>query len=278
MTPTKSQPFPHEAIEISLDDGVALVTLDRPERMNAWNAAMARDLTAAMRWADATDDVRCVVITGAGRAFCAGADLAGGADTFAENRNQDPAEVVTDVFPWDIRKPVIAAINGAAVGVGATYPMTADIRYAAEDAKIGFVFVRRGQLPELASHAVLPRLVGMSTAAELLFTGRIITGREAADLGLVSQAVPREDLLDLALGTAREIASQAAPLSVAASKRLLWTGITDDVPSMLRREAPIFGRIARHPDSLEGVASFLEKRDPRWAASVNDDFPEDLLG
>ncbi len=269
MTPTKSQPFPHEAIEISLDDGVALVTLDRPERMNAWNAAMARDLTAAMRWADATDDVRCVVITGAGRAFCAGADLAGGAD---------PAEVVTDVFPWDIRKPVIAAINGAAVGVGATYPMTADIRYAAEDAKIGFVFVRRGQLPELASHAVLPRLVGMSTAAELLFTGRIITGREAADLGLVSQAVPREDLLDLALGTAREIASQAAPLSVAASKRLLWTGITDDVPSMLRREAPIFGRIARHPDSLEGVASFLEKRDPRWAASVNDDFPEDLLG
>jgi enoyl-CoA hydratase/carnithine racemase len=267
----------YEAIDVQLDDGVATVTLNRPEHMNAWNSRMAVDLTAAMRWADATDDVRAVVLTGAGRAFCAGADLSGGGDTFKENRNQDPMEVVKDVFPWDIRKPVIAAINGAAVGVGATYPMTTDIRYAAEDAKIGFVFVRRGQLPELASHAVLPRLIGMSRAAELLMTGKIITGAEAAEMGLVSEALPRDQVLARATETAREIATHAAPLSVATSKQLLWGGITSSVGDMLRTEAPLFRYIATQPDSLEGVESFLERRDPDWQGKVSEHYPSDLM-
>ena len=267
----------YEAIDVSLDDGVATITLNRPEQMNAWTGRMAAELTAAMTWVDQTDEVRSVVLTGAGRAFCAGADLSGGADTFRENRNQDPMEVAKDVFPWDVRKPVIAAINGAAVGVGATYPMTADIRYAAEDAKIGFVFVRRGQLPELASHAVLPRVVGMSRAAELLMTGKIITGAEAAEIGLVSEALPREEVVARATETAREIATHAAPLSVATSKQLLWAGITSSVPEMLRVEAPLFRYISTQPDSLEGVQSFLERRDPEWKGSVSDAFPDDLM-
>ncbi len=268
----------YEAIEVSLDEGVALITLNRPERMNAWNGRMARDLSVVLSRIDAADEARVAVITGAGRAFCAGADLSGGDDTFQTNRNQSAEEAVREVFPWDIRKPVIAAINGAAVGVGATFPMTADIRYAATDAKIGFVFVRRGQLPELASHAVLPRVVGMSRAAELLLTGKIISGAEAADIGLVSAAVDRDQVLDTAMETAREIATHAAPLSAATTKRLLWSGITDSVPEMLKREVPLFSYISQQPDSLEGVASFLEKRDPQWGGSVNDAFPEDLLG
>lgn len=267
----------YEAIDVTLDDGVATITLNRPERMNAWNTRMAMDLSAAMRWADETDEVRVVVLTGAGRAFCAGADLSGGSDTFRENRNQDPMEAMKDVFPWDIRKPVIAAINGAAVGVGATYPMTADIRYAADDAKIGFVFVRRGQLPELASHAVLPRIVGMSRAAELLMTGKIITGAEAAEMGLVSEALPRERVLERAMETAREIATHAAPLSVATSKRLLWSGINSSVPEMLSIEAPLFRYISTQQDSLEGVESFLERRDPDWKGRVSESYPADLL-
>ena len=267
----------YEAIEVTLDDGVALITLNRPERMNAWNGPMARDLSVSLAWADQNDDVRAVVITGAGRAFCAGADLSSGGDTFRENRNQDPAEAFKEVFPWDIRKPVIAAINGAAVGVGATFSMTADIRYAADDAKIGFVFVRRGQLPELASHAVLPRIIGMSRAAELLMTGKIITGDEAAAMGLVSEALPREQVLARALETAHEIATHAAPVSVATSKRLLWSGITSSVSDMLRVETPLFSYISQQPDSVEGVESFLEHRDPQWKGSVNDSFPQDLL-
>ena len=267
----------YEAILFDVSDGVATITLNRPERMNAWNGPMARELSHALRECDRTDAIRSVVITGAGRAFCAGADLSAGGDTFSAARNQDAGEAIEEVFPWDIRKPVIAAINGAAVGVGATFPLTADIRFAAEDAKIGFVFARRGQLPELASHAVLPRVVGMSRAAELLYTGKIISGREAADIGLVSEALPTDQVLARAQELAREIAVHAAPLSVATTKRLLWTGIDASVDAMLQREVPLFRYIAAQPDSHEGVNSFLERRDPVWSGSVNDGYPEDLL-
>ncbi len=267
----------YEAISVVLDEGVATVTLNRPERMNAWNGPMAADLSRALTWADTTDDVRAVVVTGAGRAFCAGADLGDGGGTFRDNRNQDPFEAITEVFPWNIRKPVIAAINGAAVGIGATFAMTADIRYAADDAKIGFVFVRRGQLPETASHAVLPRIVGMSRAAELLFTGKIISGSEAAAIGLVSEALPGAQVLERAQNTAREIAIHSAPLAVAVSKRLLWESITSSIPELLVSEAGLFRYIADQPDSVEGVESFLERRDPTWKGSVNEAFPDGLF-
>ncbi|MGY9075086.1 MAG: enoyl-CoA hydratase-related protein [Acidimicrobiales bacterium] len=270
-------PAEYETLTLVVDRGVATITLNRPERMNAWNRAMAHDISHSLQWCDSTDDVRAVVITGAGRAFCAGADLSQGGDTFEAGRNQTAAEAATEVYPWDIRKPVIAAINGAAVGVGATFSMTCDIRYAADDAKIGFVFVRRGQLPELASHAILPRVVGMSRAADLLMTGRIVLGTEAAAMGLVSEALPKNQVLARALETAHLIATQAAPVSVAASKHLLWNSLNSSIDETVAAEVPVFAHLAAQADSIEGVESFLEKRDPQWKLSVNNDFPADLL-
>jgi enoyl-CoA hydratase/carnithine racemase len=271
-----------EAVRLDHDAerGVAVLTLDRPERMNAWNARMSADLDAALTWADEVDDVRVVVVTGEGRAFCAGADLTSGGDTFSSERagDADGTESRTPRrLPHHISKPVIAAINGAAVGVGATWPMLCDLRFAAVDAKIGFVFNRRGMLPELAAHAVLPRIVGFSNAADLLLSGRLISGAEAADLGLVSAAVSRHDLLPLALERAHDIAINTAPVSVAISKRLLWSGLADSAETMMAREDRVFGWVGDQPDAVEGVMSFIEKRPPRWSMSARRDFPHDLV-
>src|SRR5947207_8179010 len=184
-------------VQYEVDGGVATVTLNRPERMNAWNADLARELSRALDEADADDGVRAVVITGAGRAFCAGADLESGAATFDARRNESRRNREDEPLrlPYEIRKPVIAAINGAAVGVGITYPLLADVRFVADDAKISFAFVRRGMMPELASHAILPKVVGLSNAADLLLTGRMISGEEAARIGLASAALPRDEVL-----------------------------------------------------------------------------------
>ena len=269
----------YEAILLDVKDLVATITLNRPERMNAWNAQMAAELPDALRECQSRDDVRAVVLTGAGRAFCAGADLGGGGDTFGaregRRRRNQPAETrEKPIFPWQIDKPVIAAINGHAVGVGLTYPMMCDMRIAAEDAKLQFAFVRRGVIPELASHTIVARVAGLSNAADLLLSGRIIRGREAAELGLVSKALPADEVLPAATAWARDVAVNAAPVSVAISKRLLWEGITLSVPEMRRREDPLFGWIGSQPDAREGVVSFLEKRDPEWKLSVARDRPE----
>jgi enoyl-CoA hydratase/carnithine racemase len=176
-----------------------------------------------------------------------------------------------------MRPPVIAAINGAAVGVGATYPLSCGIRFAAEDAKIGFVFNRRGMLPELASHTNLRRVVGLSNAADLLMSGRIITGEEAAEMGLVSRAVPKIEVLDLALERAHDIAVNVAPVSVAVTKRRLWEGFAASTAEMQLKEQRVFAWFSRQPDSIEGVASFLEKRSPDWKLRRSVDFPDRLL-
>lgn len=253
------------------------ITLNRPERMNAWNAQMSAELTAALNAADGDDDVRAVVLTGAGRAFCAGADLGGGGDTFDDTRGEraDRAAQPAPAFrhPWQISKPVIAAINGAAIGVGITYPLLADVRLVAADAKISFAFVRRGVIPELASHAILPKVVGLSNAADLLLSGRTITGQQAADMGLASAALPADEVLAAALERARDIAANTAPVSVAAAKRLLWQNLLGDIEATLRREQELFAWFGRQPDAKEGVAAFLEKRPPRWTMSASRDLP-----
>jgi len=257
---------------------VGVVTLNRPEVLNAWNAALNRDLEAALRWAAADDDVGAVVVTGAGRAFCAGADLSGGGDTFSgkgDRPDEDTRSRTPGFLPWDVPKPVIAAINGHAVGVGATYALACDVRFAAESAKIGFVFTRRGMIPELASHAILPRVVGLSNAADLLLGGRIVTGTEAAALGLVSAATSTDDLLTTAIARAQDMATNAAPVSMAISKRLLWESM--GVPAMMAREQPLFDWVGEQADSVEGITSFLEKRPPAWKLSVVDDFPHHLF-
>ncbi len=257
----------------SVADGVATLTLNRPEAMNAWNPAMAAALDQALRDCDADDAVRAVVITGAGRAFCAGADLGGGGDTFKPRDGGMVGRPTHEaIWPFQLRKPVIAAINGHAIGVGITLPLTCDLRLVAEDAKLQFAFVRRGVLPELASHTLLPRVIGFSRAADLLLTGRMFSGREAAELGLASRALPAAEVLPAALEKAREFAA-TAPLSVAISKQLLWEGIALDAAEMMKREGPPFSLLGGHADAREGIAHFLEKRAPKWTGSVSRELP-----
>lgn len=265
----------YETVLYEVDDGVAVITMNRPERLNAWNPTMARELSHALNAADHDDAVRAIVLTGAGRAFCAGADLSAGADTFDDSAN--PERMSSDanprVLPYQLHKPVIAAINGAAVGVGITYPLLADVRIVAEDAKLQFAFVRRGMLPELASHAILPRVVGLSNAADLLLSGRMFLGREAAALGLASAAVPADQVLAVAIAKAKEY-RDAAPVSVAAAKKLLWANLSGDIAATLAVEEPVFAWFGRQPDANEGIVSFLEKRPPNWTMSPITDFPD----
>lgn len=259
-----------ETVLYSVADNIATITLNRPEKMNAWNTALAADLSAALTEARDDDGVRAIIITGAGRAFCAGLDLqTGGQATDGERQSRGN---IPELLPHEVPKPVLAAINGPAVGVGITYPMLCDVRIAAEQAKIGFVFVRRGLMPELASHTIVQRVVGLSNAADLLLSGRIITGVEAAGMGLVSKAVPKDALMDTARAMAAEYV-KAAPVSVALTKRLLWEGAGSAVPDMMKREGDIFPWLREQADAREGVASFLEKRDPEWQLSVAKDLP-----
>jgi enoyl-CoA hydratase/carnithine racemase len=200
-------------------DGVALVTLNRPEKLNAMTALMGAEMADAMAEADADDAVRAVVLTGAGRAFCAGADLGSGKD-FAAGWGGVEREY-RRMMPMEVRKPVIAAINGPAVGAGLTWPLQADIRYVASDAKLAFAFVRRGVLPELASHVILPRLAGLSRASELLLSGRTFLGDEAVEYGVATRAFPKDEVLAAAMDMARDIAVNATPLPVAIAKHLI---------------------------------------------------------
>src|SRR5437879_7530503 len=223
----------YREIRLDASDGVAMITLNRPERLNAYTPTMGRELHEAFAVCDADDTVRAIVVTGAGRGFCAGADLARGGAAFDRTaeaeyeRGGGPADQPwrkppRAVAAWDVRKPIIAAINGAAVGVGATLPMQWDIRIAAESARIGCVFVRRGVVPEALSTWTLPRLVGMSRAAELLLTGRMLSAREALEWGLVSRVVPDAEIVSAARALGAEIARETAPVSVAITKWMLW--------------------------------------------------------
>lgn len=265
-----------------LEDAVAVLTLNRPERMNAWTWRMAGELDAHLKRLDADDAVRAIVVTGKGRGFCAGADLETGEDTFdtSEGAEGDAGSAARDaargreeapIEPWEVRKPLIAAINGPAVGVGLTMVLGYDLRIAAEDAKMGFVFVRRGVLPELSSTWILPRLVGIARASDLLMSGRIARGREMAELGVVNEAVPKEQVLPRSMEVARDLATNAAPASVAMTKRLLWRHLAEPDPARAARsEARALGWLGRQPDAKEGVAAFLEKRAPRWQLGPSD--------
>ena len=259
-----------EEINVKVDDGVAVVTLDRPERLNAWTARMGHELSRAFRALDGDPAVRVIVLTGAGRAFCAGADLGAGSATFDSDRPADSEAREPLVLPWQLRKPVIAAINGHAIGVGITLPLTADVRFIAEDAKVQFAFVRRGVVPELSSHVILPRVVGLSSAADLLLSGRIFTGREAAERGLASAALPAAEVLPAAVAWAADVAVNAAPASVAAAKRLLWDDIVGPIERVGRLENRMFTWAGHQPDAKEGVMAFLERRDPVWRNSIDD--------
>jgi enoyl-CoA hydratase/carnithine racemase len=259
----------YETLLVELDRSVALITLNRPDRLNAFDQQMTRELFEALGAFDADESVRAVVVTGAGRAFSAGADLDGG---FGEQTHDaeasagaPPRPLALDFRPWEMRTPILAAINGAAVGVGLTYPLMWDIRIAAEDAKLGLVFTRRGLLPEGNSLWLLARLVGASRALELLLTGRMLSGNEAAELGVVSRAVPAAEVVDTTRELAVGIATNTSPTAVALTKRLFYRYLDQgDRMAARKEELEAFRWLAGRTDAREGLTAFREGRAPVW--------------
>jgi len=274
----------YRQILFDASDGIATITLNRPDRLNAWTPYMAGEILDALTKVDENDDLKVSIVTGAGRGFCAGMDLSAGGGTFSRSEREQSDGESSDVFPstgaiiktlLDLKKPVIVAINGPAVGVGVTMILPMDIRIAAESARLGLVFVRRGVIPELASPWFLTRIVGVSKAAELLYTGRIIDAREALECGLVSRVVPDDQLMDVAREMASEIAINAAPVSVALTKRMIWQFLAmDDVEKAEEINDAYFAWAGSRPDCKEGIESFLEKRPPNWKMKVSEDMPE----
>jgi enoyl-CoA hydratase/carnithine racemase len=277
-----------ETLLYGVEDGVALITLNRPDKLNAFNTQMMLDLIAAFDATDADDAVRVVIVTGAGRGFCAGADLSAGAKTFdyearsgqdraAREHNgahRDGGGLLT-LRIFRSLKPVIAAVNGAAVGVGATMQLAMDIRLASTAARYGFVFARRGLNPEAASSWFLPHLVGVQTALEWCYTGRIFPASEALEKGLVRSVHEPDDLLPAARALAREIADNTAPVSVALTRQMLWRMLGADNPMVAHRlDSRAVQDRGRSEDAKEGVTSFLEKRPARFPNRVSTDMPD----
>lgn len=258
----------YRTIRLEVDDGVAVVTLDRPEVRNAFGDGMGEELGDAFTRCDLDDDVRVVVLTGTPPAFCAGADMRAGADTFAPREDGGFSAAALPVPPWRVRKLVIAAVNGHAIGLGFTLTLQCDIRILAADARYGIVQVRRGVMGDAYSHWTLPRIVGQSAAAEILLTGRTFDGADMRDLGVCRQVLPNDQVLPAAMALAREVAVHAAPLSVAASKQLLWESWMLSRDEVERRETSDHHRLMAHPDAREGVTAFLEHRPPQWQGSV----------
>jgi enoyl-CoA hydratase/carnithine racemase len=277
-----------ETLLYSVEDGIATITLNRPDKLNAFNTTMMQELIAAFDETDADDNVKAVIITGAGRAFCAGADLSAGAQTFdydarggqdqaarqEQGVHRDGGGLVT-LRIYDSLKPVISACNGAAVGIGVTMQLAMDFRLASSDARYGFVFARRGINPEAASSWFLPRLVGIQTALEWCYTGRIFPAQEGLDKGLVRSVHAPEDLLPAARALAREIVDNTAPVSVAVTRQLIWrmAGASHPMEAHKADSRAIQAR-GRSGDAKEGVTSFLEKRQPNYPDKVSKDMPD----
>ena len=286
-----------EQIRLDIADGVAVLTLNRPDRLNAFTARMMSEIIAAFDQTDADDDVRAVIVTGAGRAFCAGADLGQGAATFDYDNRTDGHRQGSPVRAdgsvdyghdavrdgggrvtlriYESLKPVICAVNGPAVGIGATMQLAMDIRIASDLARFGFVFARRGIVPEAASSWFLPRLVGISQALEWCYTGRVFGADEALAGRLVSRVVPHADLMTAAHALAREIADYSAPVSVALTRQMLWRLSAADHPMAAHSvdSRAIWAR-GRSPDAAEGVTAFLEKRSAAYPGRVSTGLPD----
>lgn len=308
MSDSTSAAGPFTEIDVEVGDGVMTITLDRPANLNAFTVTMLRELHAALDHADADDDVRVVIFTGNGRAFCAVADLSAGAETFQYKRRgadeaagggavegagrelfasmeSDGAIVQPDgeirdgggiltLRIFKCRKPVIAAINGAAVGVGATMTLPMDIRLAAEGARFGFVFNARGIVPEACSSWFLPRVVGINTALEWCYTARLVPAAEAQAAGLVRSVHPADELLPAARELAAQIAAGSAPVSVALTRMMMWRMLGEAHPMAAHRiDSRAVNYTGRQPDAIEGITAFFEKRPANWSMKVSEDLP-----
>jgi enoyl-CoA hydratase/carnithine racemase len=271
-----------EQISVTTQDGIATITLNRPEKLNAFTPVMQREIVEALDATDADDGVRVVIVTGAGRGFCAGADLSGGlaaanpaesAADLAGSLPRDGGGVVSLRIAASL-KPVIAAINGAAIGVGLTMTLPMDIRIAASSARFALPYARRGIAPEAASSWFLPRVVGMSRAMEWALTGRLFGAGEALAGGLVSAVVDDEQLAETALGLARDIVSNTSAVSVAVTRRMLWSMLGESSPWTAHYvETHVIAQLKTGGDPAEGAASFLEKRSPNFPTRVSADLP-----
>ena len=268
----------------TLEAGVLLVTLNRPDKLNAYTAQMGREITAAFQRADADDAVRVVIVTGAGRAFCAGADISDGAGSFGDtdklfgDAGKDAAAprqgggFIEAIF--NCRKPSIAAINGAAVGVGLTMTLPMDIRLGSTTSRYGCVFTRRGLVPEAGSAWFLPRIVGLPQSLRWCYSGRVFDATEAARGGLIEEPLAPEALLPKAMEIAREIADHTAPVATAVTRQMLWRCAAEPTPwGVLGIDAAVNVRLGAGPDVREGVAAFLEKRQPQFPGKVSTDMP-----
>jgi len=277
----------YETLLYEHDGPILTLTLNRPDKLNAYTATMGLELEDAFRRADADDAVRVVIVTGAGRGFCAGADISSGAGAF-DSKAEGSVAFGGNATPdrprgsgggfveaiYRCRKPSIAAINGAAVGVGVTLTLPMDIRIAAQGAKLGFVFARRGLVPEAGSAWFLPRLVGLPQALRWCLSGRLISAEEALDGGLVSELHPPEDLLARAREIALEIAENTAPVSIALTRQMLWRFSGEPDPfGLLKVDGALAMELGAGPDVREGVAAFLEKRPPQFPGKVSSDMP-----
>jgi enoyl-CoA hydratase/carnithine racemase len=260
---------------LDVRDGVATITLHRPEVRNAFGAGMGQALSDAYRQCDGDHAVRAVVLTGSPPAFCAGADLSTGGETFAPQAESTFSAAGLSFAAWQVRKPVIAAVNGHAIGIGFTITLQCDIRLFAADAKYGIVQVRRGVMGDAYSHWTLPRITGMSAAADILFTGRMFDGHEAKALGVCSSVLPNDEVLPAAQNLARDIALNTAPLAVAYSKRLLWNSWGLSLDEIEALETKYHHRLMGGPDAREGVMAFLERRPPQWQGQVSDELITD---
>lgn len=258
-----------------LNGGIVVATLNSPGTRNALSADMSRRLSRILADADSDDSVRAVIITGSPPAFCAGADLSRGSSVFAAPTSDDFSACPLDPTPSSIRKPVIAAVNGHAIGIGLTIALHCDLRVMARDAKYGIVQVRRGAMPDAFSHWTLPRLVGLAAAADLLLTGRTFDGHEAERLGVASRVVPADEVLAVAIEIATDIVTHTSPLSVALTKRLLWRSFESDLSEVGAAETLGHRALFSHADAREGVSAFLEGRAPTWRTSVPRDWPAD---
>lgn len=258
---------------LDIEEGIAIITFNRADVLNTFNWAMLESLGDAYQRCDQDDDVRAVVVTGSGKAFCAGAELQAGDDTFNTGGDMAFSSCPLSFQAWDVRKPVIAACNGHAIGVGLGIASQCDMRVFAETAKYGFLQNRRGVVADFAIGYTLPKLIGFERAFEMLVGADSISGAKAADWGLASRAVPADEVLDTAIALARDMAVNCSPLVMGLHKKLLWQGLDQTRQEFIAAETKALHASLQGPDAIEGGMAYFERREPRWQSRINSDWP-----